>query len=174
MNEKKLNGVNILQGLMKAYRDALRDGVPSDDWIRDVRVLLEQHGEKLVINPEDLVSLDGFLTYVANLDDDTVYVRSKYIKTSTILLAVNQWQRDHTQYDSNGRTYLEDIAHTQAEIHIGNAQYNEMAKQYVDLRDKVVKGHDMDRYIPFEALDGLRRAIQQWVNNKDVIDTSVW
>ena len=174
MNEKKLNGVNILQGLMKAYRDALRDGVPSDDWIRDVRVLLEQHGEKLVINPEDLVSLDGFFTYVANLDDDTVYVRSKYIKTSTILLAVNQWQRDHTQYDSNGRTYLEDIAHTQAEIHIGNAQYNEMAKQYVDLRDKVVKGHDMDRYIPFEALDGLRRAIQQWVNNKDVIDTSVW
>ena len=174
MNEKKLNGVNILQGLMKAYRDALRDGVPSDDWIRDVRVLLEQHGEKLVINPEDLVSLDGFFTYVANLDDDTVYVRSKYIKTSTILLAVNQWQRDHTQYDSNGRTYLEDIAHTQAEIHIGNAQYNEMAKQYVDLRDQVVKGHDMDRYIPFEALDGLRRAIQQWVNNKDVIDTSVW
>ena len=174
MNEKKLNGVDILQDLMRAYRDALRDGVPSDDWIRDVRVLLEQHGEKLVINPEDLVSLDGFLTYVANLDDDTVYVRSKYIKTSTILLAVNQWQRDHTQYDSNGRTYLEDIAHTQAEIHIGNAQYNEMAKQYVDLRDKVVKGHDMDRYIPFEALDGLRRAIQQWVNNKDVIDTSVW
>lgn len=174
MNEKKLNGVDILQDLMRAYRDALRDGVPSDDWIRDVRVLLEQHGEKLVINPEDLVSLDGFLTYVANLDDDTVYVRSKYIKTSTILLAVNQWQRDHTQYDSNGRTYLEDIAHTQAEIHIGNAQYNEMAKQYVDLHDKVVKGHDIDRYIPFEALDGLRRAIQQWVNNKDVIDTSVW
>lgn len=174
MNEKKLNGVDILQDLMIAYRDALRDGVPSDDWIRDVRVLLEQHGEKLVINPEDLVSLDGFLTYVANLDDDTVYVRSKYIKTSTILLAVNQWQRDHTQYDSNGRTYLEDIAHTQAEIHIGNAQYNEMAKQYVDLRDKVVKGNDRDRYIPFEALDGLRRAIQQWVNNKDVIDTSVW
>ena len=139
MNEKKLNGVDILQDLMRAYRDALRDGVPSDGWIQDVRVLLEQHGEKLVINPEDLVSLDGFLTYVANLDDDTVYVRSKYIKTSTILLAVNQWQRDHTQYDSNGRTYLEDIAHTQAEIHIGNAQYNEMAKQYVDLRDKVVK-----------------------------------
>ena len=46
MNEKKLNGVNILQGLMKAYRDALRDGVPSDDWIRDVRVLLAQYGEK--------------------------------------------------------------------------------------------------------------------------------
>lgn len=174
MNEKKLNGVDILQDLMRAYRDALRDGVPSDGWIQDVRVLLEQHGEKLVINPEDLVSLDGFLTYVANLDDDTVYVRSKYIKTSTILLAVNQWQRDHTQYDSNGRTYLEDIAHTQAEIHIGNAQYNEMAKQYVDLRDKVVKSNDRDRYIPFEALDGLRRAIQQWVNNKDVIDTSVW
>lgn len=174
MNEKKLNGVDILQDLMRAYRDALRDGVPSDGWIQDVRVLLEQHGEKLVINPEDLVSLDGFLTYVANLDDDTVYVRSKYIKTSTILLAVNQWQRDHTQYDSNGRTYLEDIAHTQAEIHIGNAQYNEMAKQYVDLRDKVVKGNDRGRYIPFEALDGLRRAIQQWVNNKDVIDTNVW
>lgn len=174
MNEKKLNGVDILQDLMRAYRDALREGVPSDGWIQDVRVLLEQHGEKLVINPEDLVSLDGFLTYVANLDDDTVYVRSKYIKTSTILLAVNQWQRDHTQYDSNGRTYLEDIAHTQAEIHIGNAQYNEMAKQYVDLRDKVVKSNDRDRYIPFEALDGLRRAIQQWVNNKDVIDTSVW
>ena len=174
MNEKKLNGVDILQGLMRAYRDALRDGVPSDGWIQDVRVLLEQHGEKLVINPEDLVSLDGFLTYVANLDDDTVYVRSKYIKTSTILLAVNQWQRGNAPNDSSGRTYLEDIAYTQAEIHIGNAKYNEMAKQYVDLRDKVVKGHDRDRYIPFEALDGLRHAIQQWVNNKDVIDTSVW
>lgn len=60
MNEKKLNGVDILQDLMRAYRDALRDGVPSDGWIQDVRVLLEQHGEKLVINPEDLVSLDGF------------------------------------------------------------------------------------------------------------------
>lgn len=174
MNEKKLNGMDILQSLMRAYREALRDGVPSNGWIRDVRMLLEQHGETLVINPEDLVSVDGFLTYVANLDDDTVYVRSKYIKNSTILLAVNQWQRDHTQYDSNGRTYLEDIAHTQAEIHIGNAQYNEMVKQYVDLRDKVVKGHDADRYIPFEALDNLRRAIQQWVNNRNVVDTSVF
>lgn len=174
MNEKKLNGVDILQGLMRAYRDALRDGVPSNDWIRDVRVLLEQHGETLVINPEDLVSVDGFLTYVANLDDDTVYVQSKYIKTSTILLAVNQWQRDHAQYDSNGRTYLEDIAHTQAEIHIGNSQYDEVAKQYAFLREKVIKEHELNRFTPFEALDGLRHAIQQWVNNKDVIDTSVF
>lgn len=174
MNEKKLNGVDILQKLMRAYRDALRDGVPSDDWIQDVRVLLEQHGETLVINPEDLVSVDGFLTYVANLDDDTVYVRSKYIKTSTILLAVNQWQRDHTQYYSNGRTYLEDIAHTQAEIYIGNAQYNEMAKWYAFLREKVISEHELNRFTPFEALDNLRRAIQQWVNNKDVVDTRVW
>ena len=174
MNEKKLNGVNILQGLMKAYRDALRDGVPSNDWIRDVRVLLEQHGEKLVINPEDLVSVDGFLEYVASMDDDTVYVRSKYIKTSTILLAVNQWQRDHTQYDSNGRTYLENIAHTQAEIHIGNSQYDEVAKRYAILREKVIAEHELNRFTPFEALDELRRAIQQWVNNKDVIDTSVF
>ena len=174
MNEKKLNGVNILQGLMKAYRDALRDGVPSNDWIRDVRVLLEQHGEKLVINPEDLVLVDGFLEYVANLDDDTICVRSKYIKTSTILLAVNQWQQDKAQYDSNGRTYLEDIAHTQAEIHIGSVQYNEMAKRYAVLREKVIAEHELNRFTPFEALDELRRAIQQWVNNKDVIDTSVF
>jgi hypothetical protein len=174
MNEKKLNGVDILQGLMKAYRDALSDGVPSNAWIRNVRVLLEQHGETLVINPEDLVSVEGFLTYVANMESDTVYVRSKYIKTSTILLAVNQWQRDHTQYDSNGRTYLEDIAHTQAEIHIGNSQYDEVAKRYAILREKVIAEHELNRFTPFEALDGLRRAIQQWVNNKDVIDTSVF
>lgn len=174
MNEKKLNGVDILQGLMRAYRDALSNGVPSNAWIRDVRVLLEQHGETLVIKPEDLVSVEGFLTYVANMESDTVYVRSKYIKTSTILLAVNQWQRDHTQYDSNGRTYLEDIAHTQAEIHINSVEYNEMAKRYAFLREKVMNEHELNRFTPFEALDGLRRAIQQWVNNKDVIDTSVF
>lgn len=171
MSNKSLNGVDTLRGLMNAYRDALKDGVPSSDWIGKVRVLLKTHGERLEVSPEDLVLQDEFITYVANMQDDMAYVRYRDIPANIILLALDQWQRDMAQYDENGRTYLEDLAYTEAEVYLDRTNYKDVCKLYTSLCEVVMNGHDTDRYKPFESLDELRRAIRRWIYDNKVINT---
>lgn len=166
-----MNDIDKLRQLTNVYRTALQEGINGDQWAQQLKEKITAYGRDFIVRESELIAEPLFLGWVASKRTDQIKIGDFWEEEGKILLALHE---KGVKEQGGSESILEIIAYEYAVNKASGESAFRVEDAYNALFDTVNGADSFDRYVQFNALNDLVRAVEMWLDGCKLTDIEIW
>lgn len=166
-----MNDIDKLRQLTNVYRTALREGINGDQWAQQLKEKITDYGRDFIVRESELIAEPLFLEWVASKWTKQVKIGDFWEEEGKILLSLH---KKGVKDQVGSESILEIIAYEYAVNKTSEESAFRVEDAYNELFDTVNGADSFDRYVQFNVLNDLVRAVEMWLDGCKMIDIKLW